>query len=71
MQARMSYPILRKWKRSLHTCVQDVDRWRDLPNNHLQDQAKNLNVTPRVHLNSNVGKLSRLMVATRKYGEKV
>jgi hypothetical protein len=45
-----------------------VDRWRGLPNNHLQDQAKNLDSTPRVHLNSNAGKLRRLMVATRKYG---
>jgi hypothetical protein len=47
-----------------------VDRWRGLPNNHLQGQAKNLDSTPRIHLNSNVGKLSGLMVATRKYGGK-
>jgi hypothetical protein len=26
--------------------------------------------TPRVHLNSNASKLSRLMVATHKYGRK-
>jgi hypothetical protein len=44
-----------------------IDRWRGLPNNHLRDQAKNLDSTPRGHLNSNAGKLSRLMVATRKY----
>jgi hypothetical protein len=40
------------------------------PNNHLRDQAENLDSTPRVHLNSNAGKLSRLMVATHKYGGK-
>jgi hypothetical protein len=37
------------------------------PNNHHRDQAENLDSTPRVHLNSNAGKLSRLMVATRMY----
>jgi hypothetical protein len=47
-----------------------VDRWRGLPNNHLRDQAKNLDSTPRVHLSNIAGKLSRLMVATRKYGGK-
>jgi hypothetical protein len=47
-----------------------VDRWRGLPNNHLRDQAENLDSTPWVHLNSNAGKLSRLMVATCKYGGK-
>jgi hypothetical protein len=41
-----------------------------MPNNHLQDQAENHDSTPRVHLNSNAGKLSRLMVATCKYGGK-
>jgi hypothetical protein len=41
-----------------------------MPNNNLQDQAKNLDSTPRIHLNSNAGKLSRLMVSTRKYGGK-
>jgi hypothetical protein len=44
-----------------------VDWWRGLPNNHLRDQAENLDSTPRVYLNSNAGKLSRLMVATHKY----
>jgi hypothetical protein len=39
-----------------------------LPSNHLQDQAKNLDSIPRVHLNNNAGKLSRLMVATYTYG---
>jgi hypothetical protein len=47
-----------------------IDRWRGLPNNHLQDQAENLESTPRIHLNSNAGNLSRLMVATHKYGGK-
>jgi hypothetical protein len=40
------------------------------PNNLLRDQAKNLDSTPRVHLNNNAGKLSRLIVATHKYGGK-
>jgi hypothetical protein len=40
------------------------------PNNHVRDQAKNLDSTPQVHLNNDAGKLSRLMVATHKYGEK-
>jgi hypothetical protein len=39
-------------------------------NNHLWDHAENLDSTSRVLLNSNAGKLSRLMVATRKYGGK-
>jgi hypothetical protein len=47
-----------------------VDRWRGPPNNHLRDQAENLNSTPQVHLNNNASKLSSLMVATRKYGGK-
>jgi hypothetical protein len=41
-----------------------------LSNNHLRDQAENLDSTPRVHLNSNAARLSRLMVATCKYGGK-
>jgi hypothetical protein len=44
-----------------------VDRWRGLSNNHLWDQAENLDSSPQVHLNSNASKLSRLMVATHKY----
>jgi hypothetical protein len=47
-----------------------VDRWRGLPNNHLWDQAENLDSTPQVHLNNNAGKLSRLTAAARKYGGK-
>jgi hypothetical protein len=45
-----------------------VDQWRGLPNNPLRDRAENLDSIPRAHLNSNASKLSRLMVATRKYG---
>jgi hypothetical protein len=41
-----------------------------MTNNHLRDQAENLDSTLRVHLNSNAGKLSRLMFANRKYGGK-
>jgi hypothetical protein len=51
---------------SLHT-HRPMER---LPNNHLRDQSENLDSTPRVHLNNNAGKLSRLMVATHKYGGK-
>jgi hypothetical protein len=47
-----------------------VDQQRGLPNNPLRDPVENLYSTPRVHLNSNAGKLSRLMVATQKYGGK-
>jgi hypothetical protein len=47
-----------------------IDRWRGLPNNHLRNQSKNLDSSPRVHLNSNASKLSRLMVVTCKYGGK-
>jgi hypothetical protein len=44
-----------------------LDYWRGRPNNHLRDPAGNPNFHPRIHLNNNAGKLSRLMVATRKY----
>jgi hypothetical protein len=47
-----------------------VDQCRGPPNNHLQDQVENLDSTAQVHLNNNAGKLSRLMVATPKYGGK-
>jgi hypothetical protein len=57
-------------KLSIAWAFTGVDRWRSPPNNGLQDQAENLDSTPRVHLNSNAGKLSKLMVATRKYGGK-
>jgi hypothetical protein len=39
-----------------------------MPKNPLQDQAENLDSIPRVHLNNNASKLSRIMVATHKYG---
>jgi hypothetical protein len=45
-----------------------VDQRRGLPNNPLWDQDENLEYIPRVHQNSNASKLSRLMIATRKYG---
>jgi hypothetical protein len=41
--------------------------WRGLPNNRLRDPAGIPDFHPRIHLNNDVGKLSRLMVATRKY----
>jgi hypothetical protein len=43
------------------------DCWRGLPNYHLQDPAGIPGFHPRIHLNNDAGKLSRLMVATRKY----
>ncbi len=44
-----------------------VDRRRGLPNNRLQNSADIADFHPRFHLNNDAGKLSRLMVATRKY----
>jgi hypothetical protein len=55
---------------SLQRKITGVDQWRGLPNNPPRDQAENLDSIPRVHLNSNAGKLSRLMVDTHKYGGK-
>jgi hypothetical protein len=46
-----------------------IDRWRGLPNNRLQSSADIPDFHPRFHLNNDAGKLSRLMVATRKYRE--
>jgi Fe-S cluster biosynthesis and repair protein YggX len=40
-----------------------------LPNNHLWDPAGIPDFHPQIHLNNDAGKLSRLMVATRKYKE--
>jgi hypothetical protein len=37
------------------------------PNNCLQDLAGIPDFHPQIHLNNDAGKLSRLMVATRKY----
>jgi hypothetical protein len=37
------------------------------PNNRLWDPAGIPDFHPQIHLNHDVGKLSRLMVATRKY----
>jgi hypothetical protein len=44
-----------------------VDRRRGLPNNHLWDPAGIPDFHPQIHLNNDAGKLSRFMVATRKY----
>jgi hypothetical protein len=46
-----------------------VDRRRGLPNNHLRDPAGIPDFHPQFHLINDAGKLSRLMVATRKYKE--
>jgi hypothetical protein len=43
-----------------------LDCWRGLPNIRLQDHAGIPDFHPRIHLNNDAGKLSRLMVATRK-----
>jgi hypothetical protein len=44
-----------------------LDCWRGLPNNRLRDPAIIPDFHPRIHLNNDAGKLSGLMVATRKY----
>jgi hypothetical protein len=44
-----------------------LDCWRERPNNRLWDPTEIPNFHPRIHLNNDAGKLSRLMVATRKY----
>jgi hypothetical protein len=46
-----------------------VDQRRGLPNNRLRNSADILDFRPQFHLNNDAGKLSRLMVATRKYKE--
>jgi hypothetical protein len=46
-----------------------LDYWRGRPNNRLRDPAGIPDLHPRIHLNNDAGKLSRLMVATRKYKE--
>jgi hypothetical protein len=65
-------------KEKLHQCSGNlcvgrastgVDRRRGLPNNRLWDPAGIPDFHPQFHLNNDVGKLSRLMVATRKYKE--
>jgi hypothetical protein len=49
------------------TSFHRLDYWRGLPNKRLWDPAGIPNFHPRIHLNNDAGKLSRLMVATRKY----
>jgi hypothetical protein len=44
-----------------------LDYWRGLPNNRPRDPVEIPSFHPRIHLNNDAGKLSRLMVATRKY----
>jgi hypothetical protein len=44
-----------------------LDCWRGLPNNNPRDPARIPGFHPRIHLNNDAGKLSRLMVATHKY----
>jgi hypothetical protein len=46
-----------------------VDWRRGLPNNRLRNSADIPDFHPRFHLNNDAGKLSRLMVVTRKYKE--
>jgi hypothetical protein len=46
-----------------------VDRRRGLPNNRLRDPAGIPDLHPRIHLNNDAGKLSRLIVATHKCKE--
>jgi hypothetical protein len=46
-----------------------VDQRRGLPNNRLQNSADIPDFHPQFHLNNDAGKLSRLMVSTRKYKE--
>jgi hypothetical protein len=40
-----------------------------MPNNRLRDPAGIPDFHPQIHLNNDANKLSRLMVATRKYKE--
>jgi hypothetical protein len=51
------------------TSFHRLDYWRGLPNNRLRDPVGIPDFHPQIHLNNNAGKLSRLMVATRKYKE--
>jgi hypothetical protein len=46
-----------------------VDRRTGLPNNRLRNSADIPDFYPQFHLNNDACKLSRLMVATRKYKE--
>jgi hypothetical protein len=44
-----------------------LDCWRGLLNNRLRDPTGFPDFHPQIHLNNDAAKLSRLMVATRKY----
>jgi hypothetical protein len=54
-------------KLSVRRASTGVDQRRGLPNNRLRDPAGIPDSHPQIHLNNDVGKLSRLMVATHKY----
>jgi hypothetical protein len=49
--------------------INAADWWRGLSNNHRWSSTDIPDFHPHFHLNNDVGKLSRLMVATRKYRE--
>jgi hypothetical protein len=49
------------------TSFHRLDYCRGMPNNRPRDPAAIPNFHLRTHLNNDAGKLSRLMVATRKY----
>jgi hypothetical protein len=51
---------------SVRSASTGIDRRRGLPNNRLRDPAGIPDFRPQIHLNNDAGKLSRLMVATRK-----
>jgi hypothetical protein len=51
------------------TSFHGLDCWRGLPTNRLWDPTGIPDFHPSIHLNNDAGKLSRLMVATRKYRE--
>jgi hypothetical protein len=49
------------------TSFHRLDYWRDMPNNRPWDPAGISDFHPRIHLNNDTDKLSKLMVATHKY----
>jgi hypothetical protein len=65
LESKENYIIAAATKRE--TSFHRLDYWRGLSNNRLQGPAGIPNFHPRIHLNNDAGKLSRLMVATRKY----
>jgi hypothetical protein len=63
VQRKLHKPAATKREVSFHR----LDCRRGLPNNRPRDPAGILGFRPRIHLSNDAGKLSRLMVATRKY----